>query len=484
MPKLENRAYTAIPEADQTRELCAVFLALQAQAQANQGLRDELSAIKHSNSWRLTAPLRRLRNWLRPPSAPQVAPLQPAMKSSADLVLPDPSELLHRRAAVAANATRVAPSRRQLLVDVTELARENLGAGVQRVVYRIFAELLIEPPHGFRVEPVRLSDDGRYVYARGFLARMLGLPPSGAGADVPVTFEAGDQLLGLDLIRDRAGLARPVLQAMRAKGVGISFVVFDLLPLQHPEWFPPGVAARFEEWLRLVTDCGDRAFCISDVVREDMRSLVEGRGLGSTMMLASFPLGADLDGWLPPTAGMPPIEAGSARLLMVGTLERRKGHAQALDAFELLWAGGERCELAIVGRVGWLVPGLVDRISGHPELGKRLHWIDGGDDATLLGAYRESTGLLAPSWGEGFGLPLVEAAAQGLPILARDLPVFRAVAGEGADYFLGGSGEELASAIQDWLQRWREGRLADSKAVMQRSWRDSADVLKRLLSGA
>ena len=485
MPIVETRAHTAVPEADQTRDLCAVFLALQAQAQASHALRDELSAIKHSRSWRLTAPLRRLRSWLSPPLAPQVAPLQPAMKRSANLVLPDPSELLHRRAAVAAvagSATRAAPGRRQLLVDVTELARENLGAGVQRVVYRILAEFLIEPPHGLRVEPVRLADDGQYVYARDFLAHMLGLPRAEAGSDVPVAFEAGDEFLGLDLIRDRAGLARPALQAMRAKAVSISFVVFDLLPLQHPDWFPPGVSARFKEWLRLVTDCGDRALCISDVVREDLRSLLSDTGFGGTMALATFPLGADLDGWLPPAAAMPPVKVGSARLLMVGTLEHRKGHAQALDAFELLWARGERCDLAIVGRIGWLVPGLVDRICGHPELGKRLHWIDGGGDATLLAAYRGSTGLLAPSWGEGFGLPLVEAAAQGLPILARDLPVFRAVAGEGADYFQGDSGEELASAIHDWLQRWREDRVANPLEVSASSWRDSAGVLKKLLA--
>lgn len=484
MPKLENRACTTDPEVDRTRDLCAAFLALQAQAQANQALRDELSTIKNSHSWRLTAPLRRFRSWLQPPSAQQVAPLQPAMKRAADLVLPDPSELLHRRVAIADNVIWAASNRRQLLVDVTELARENLGAGVQRVAYRILAEFLIDPPHGFRVEPVRLSDDGQYVFARAFLARMLGLPPGGAGADVAVVAQAGDQFLGLDLIRDRAELARPALQAMRATGVVVSFVVFDLLPLQHPDWFPPGVAARFEEWLRLVADCGDRAFCISDVVREDLHSALAGRGQGKPMALASFPLGADIDGWLPPAAVLPPVEAGSARLLMVGTLEYRKGHAQALDAFDLLWARGERCELTIVGRVGWLVPGLVDRICGHPELGKRLHWVDCGDDATLLAAYRGSTGLLAPSWGEGFGLPLVEAAAQGLPILARDLPVFRGVAGDGADYFRGGSGEDLASAISDWLRRWREGRLTDSHAVMQRSWRASADALKRLLSDA
>ena len=166
---------------------------------------------------------------------------------------------------------------------------------------------------------------------------------------------------------------------------------------------------------------------------------------------------------------------------MVGTVEMRKGHEQVLEAFELLWKRGEDCELLIAGSPGWLVSSLIDRLRDHPEVGKRLHWMQGGGDASLLAAYRNSSVLLAASLGEGFGLPLVEAAANGLPILARDIPVFREVAGRGADFFRGESGAELAAVIQDWLQRWRAGNIADPLEVTLSSWRESAGVLKSLL---
>lgn len=482
MPNLEARSPAIDPEADRIRDLCSAFLALQAQARSNQALRDELAAMKASHSWRLTAPLRQLRRWLGP-RPPTLQPLQPADAAVLPGPLADASELLLRRVAPDAAVARPAPGRsRQLLVDVTELACEDLGAGVQRVVHRVLIELLLDPPAGFRVEPVRLSADGRYVHARQFLGRLLGLEACEVGLDQPVNARPGDQYLGLDLIRDRAALARPALLSMKAGQVSMAFVVFDVLPLQQPGWFPEGMGERFREWLRLVADCGDKALCISETVCHDLRSALAAEAPASKLTVASFTLGSNLDGWLPPDAGLPGPHAGVARFLMVGTVELRKGHAQVIDAFETLWAQGAPCELLIAGNAGWLVPGLADRLRGHREAGKRLHWIEGGGDASLLAAYRDSTALLAPSWGEGFGLPLVEAAAHGLPILARDLPVFREVAGKGADYFTGASGAELALAIDDWMQRWREGRVADPRAVARPTWRDSADALKRQLA--
>lgn len=471
------------PESDRIRDLCSAFLALQVQAQANEALRDEIAAIKASHSWRITEPLRRLRRWLSPPNAdlPPLLPAAPGRQAQGPLA--DASELLVYRVAPGAHLAPAASQRtRQLLVDVTELAREDHGAGVQRVVHRILAALLIEPPAGFRIEPVRLAADGRYVHARDYLGRLIGLSEDAVGADFAIAPRAGDQFLGLDLIRDRAALARDGLLAMKASGVSIAFVVYDVLPLQRPDWFPEGMGGRFRQWLLMVAECSDKVLCISDTVRDELRDVLAAEAPGSKVRLASFPLGADLDSWLRPVAGLPRPIAGTARFLIVGTVELRKGHAQVLDAFEQLWANGTACELVIAGNAGWLVSDLVDRLRKHPEAGKRLHWIEGGGDAGLLAAYRDSSALLAPSWGEGFGLPLVEAAAHGLPILARDLPVFREVAGRGADYFSGATGAELAAAIQGWLERWRDGCVADPLEVSVPSWRDSADALKKLLA--
>ena len=59
-----------------------------------------------------------------------------------------------------------------------------------------------------------------------------------------------------------------------------------------------------------------------------------------------------------------------------------------------------------------------------------------------------SSSLIAASECEGFGLPLIEAARQGLPVIARDIPVFREVAGDHAFYYSAGRPEELADALE------------------------------------
>jgi glycosyltransferase involved in cell wall biosynthesis len=65
---------------------------------------------------------------------------------------------------------------------------------------------------------------------------------------------------------------------------------------------------------------------------------------------------------------------------MVGTIEPRKGYAQALDAFEAIWRDGCPIQLVIVGRIGWKVESLVARLRSHEQIGDRLRWFDSADD--------------------------------------------------------------------------------------------------------
>jgi glycosyltransferase involved in cell wall biosynthesis len=136
---------------------------------------------------------------------------------------------------------------------------------------------------------------------------------------------------------------------------------------------------------------------------------------------------------------------------MVGTLEARKGHRQAVDAMEQLWADKVDANLVIVGNQGWKTEDLVEQIQRHPELNNRLFWLQGISDEMLEQLYRSARALLAASQGEGFGLPLIEAAQYELRIIARDIPVFREVAGEHAYYFRGEDASELADAMRSWL---------------------------------
>ena len=98
-------------------------------------------------------------------------------------------------------------------------------------------------------------------------------------------------------------------------------------------------------------------------------------------------------------------------------------------------------------------------------------------DHYLKVVYEKTACLIAASEGEGFGLPLIEAAQHGVPIIARDIPIFREVAGEGAYFFSGLAPLELGRAVVSWLALYKEGRHPKSSSIEWASWETSAQCL-------
>lgn len=374
--------------------------------------------------------------------------------------------------------------KRQLLVDVSALAHGDNRSEIQRVVRRILREWLDNPPEGLRVEPVYATADSRgYRYARRFTLDFIDCAVESLH-DEWVEYAAGDIFLGLDLQHHVVVSQKAALQQMRQWGVAVKFVVYDLLPILLPRVFMPGMAELHDAWIRAVVQ-SDGAICISKAVADELSSWVEANipERHGKLAIDWFHLGADVESSLPST-GLPADSDAvlsavreNVSFLMVGTVEPRKGHAQVLEAFELLWKAGHETSLVIVGKQGWLVEDLVERLRMHPERGRRLFWIEGASDEFLEKIYGASTCLIAASYGEGFGLPLIEAAQHGLPMIARDIAVFREVAGEHAYYFQGASAEELAAAVGDWMRLYREGRHPVSDEMPWLTWKESARQL-------
>jgi glycosyltransferase involved in cell wall biosynthesis len=296
---------------------------------------------------------------------------------------------------------------------------------------------------------------------------------------------AGDVFLGLDHSMQPVIDHAEALEQMRARGVQVWFVCNDTLPLAHPEWFPPEVHETFKRWFETIAKVGDGIACISRATENDVRRWIDALGIRRAQppTLGRFHLGADIGHGDARSVLTDEEQVGLDRLLgmpsflMVGTLEPRKGHAQALEAFNQLWASGNDVALVIVGLPGWLTEVTQRRIRHHDEFGKRLFWYTGASDTMLEGLYSSCAALLAPSEGEGFGLPLIEAARHGLPILCRDLPVFHEVAGEHATYFSGLDGDSLAAVIRNWLEMSRNGAAPASSNVRWLAWTESAKQL-------
>lgn len=377
------------------------------------------------------------------------------------------------------------PTLPRIFVDISELAQRDSKTGIQRVTRSILFELLTCPPEGYQIEPIygTIEKIG-YRYARAFTRRLLNSSEP-TGEDDFIDPQLGDIFLGLDLQHHTTRVQSDYLQSLRRIGVSVYFVVYDLLPIQFPQFWPAEhrVDKVHEEWLNVVCH-GDGAICISNAVAEELADWMSKKiAPKPNFKISWFHLGADLQGSLP-TFGMPE-EANSIlsaltkreSFLMVGTLEPRKGYSQALEAFEILWADGADINLVIVGKKGWVIDGLLTKLEDHPELGRRLFWLQGVSDEYLGKIYESSTCLIAASEGEGFGLPLIEAAQHGIPIIARNLPVFQEVAGTGAYYFHGKTGVDLASAIKKWLLLKEQNMSPSSEELKWINWSDSAQML-------
>jgi glycosyltransferase involved in cell wall biosynthesis/SAM-dependent methyltransferase len=438
---------------------------------SHEDIRRRLEEVHNSTSWKLTAPVRLT-----------VRLIKGGVRS--------PLTIARRvRHAMRKQVTPPArnPGECQLFVDVSELIQRDAKTGIQRVVRSILTELLNQPTPGFEVRPVYGTSDGLGYQYVDVLQTTDGLVFDNK-QNAPIHYYPGDVFLGLDLQHQVVISHAHEYAKMRTAGVKLYFVIYDLLPIFMPNSFWLGASHMHADWLSVIAQ-NDGAICISKAVADEYHQwLKTNRRLPrGEFNIGWFHLGADLKSSTP-TRGLPEnapavLKSIEARptFLAVGTVEPRKGHEQLLASFSQLWQEGHDVNLVLVGKQGWNVESLIDGINQHPEFGHRLIWANSASDEYLEEIYKRSSCLVASSQGEGFGLPLIEAAQHGIPIIARDLPVFKEVAGDNALYFSGHEAGDLASVVVRWLELNQDGAIPRSSDMQWLTWEESAKQLKGTL---
>ncbi|MGB3865124.1 MAG: glycosyltransferase family 1 protein [Xanthobacteraceae bacterium] len=381
-----------------------------------------------------------------------------------------------RSLALAEPATQ--PSR--LLIDVTSTVRVDHKTGIQRVVKNICAAIS-DPKHHLpsNIEKhLVYCDDDSGCHALG--GDELRKPEKDASRPLAI---GCDVLLMLDSSWEFHALHGHNLRACRLRGGQVVSCLYDTVPLRASAFCETGMPIVFSAWFRTALTYSTGFVCISRAVADELHAILEAISFPRRMKIGYWHLGADF-AEAAPAGTEDGRDKARPMFLMVGTLEPRKGHRVALEAFERLWAAGVDADLVMVGKEGWGVEALAQQIRQHAEHGRRLTWHVDADDAMLAQMYRRCDALIAASFGEGFGLPVVEAGHFGKPVIASDIPVFHEV-GEGAasvSFFEVGSAPALADAVKKFLVQPGDARSQASHTTWQ-SWRESAAQLEDVVLG-
>jgi len=344
--------------------------------------------------------------------------------------------------------------RQKLLIDCSYLYSTHINTGIQRVVRNIVRH--IEPyaiRNGLELHTVALVN-GRFVELdRHAIEHFEKLPTWRAAARrvlrklrlFTLSFLSPEKIYRGDivLLLDSSWYLPiwPSLEYAKKRGAHLVAVSYDLIPLSHPRFCDDRLQSVFGEWYERSLQYVDGYLAISKSVMDELENYLKENGVDLQRYgFDHFTLGSDFGDRQHDTQKVrEELDTLYSTLhspyLTVSTIEPRKNHRYIFESFKRLWEEGVDVSWVIVGKAGWKTEVLLDEIRNHSMYGKKLFLFNDLDDNELAYAYGHSKALIFASIVEGYGLPIIESLANGLPVLASDTPVHREVGGAQLHYF-------------------------------------------------
>ena len=205
-------------------------------------------------------------------------------------------------------------------------------------------------------------------------------------------------------------------------------VIHDLYFLLDPETYRGGIRTKYLAWMtRRSCRKASRISCQSAATRKDLLKLFPE--LDETRVSSCHP-GFDADAWQADLRSLSADRGDRKKpfVLFTGTVEPKKNVGFLVALFDDCEWLRQTLDLVVVGKPGWGGEAIEEKMGMRPWI-RRLGYLD---QRELLVLYRDASCLVFPSLCEGFGYPVVEAMASGLPVLASDRGSLPEVCGDAA----------------------------------------------------
>ena len=363
-----------------------------------------------------------------------------------------------------------------IVADCTDAALDPGNPGVIRTARRLGRELAANPAfqtifalwdRTTRAYRPLAADERRRLASHG--------GPDADGAALGLLPGPDTQAVLLLLEAPMDGQMPERLLWAYARRFRVAAILYDAIPLSHPQLCVPSIVANFPEYLRGIA-CVDAAFAISQYTMAQFETYLDRGDLPRPRRRAVA--------WLPAQFSDTPRQRedasaplGSLRLISVGSIEPRKNQLRLIDAFAALRRRRPDLdiELTLVGNRFAGAAALAERVEAMAARTPGLQWIGAVDDGVLAGLYRASSMSVYPSLVEGFGLPILESLWLGRPCLCHAGGVMQELAAGGgcltADMTdqraIEQALETLATTPDDVLRLAREAEMRELK-----TWRE------------
>ncbi|MCF6331014.1 MAG: glycosyltransferase [Sulfurimonas sp.] len=339
-------------------------------------------------------------------------------------------------------------------IDITQLERGRANTGIQRVVKEFLKRASISDSIVYKIlifkEETKeaqlldnnevedfLKDIQNYQFKSKEDFDLINLKPSTTTAFFDIDSNWNVTLKRSDLY--------PIL---KNNGFLIFNFIYDMIPIILPKYTHENTAINFKLFINAIYKYSDLVMFDSLSAQNDFEQIKDKQNISRDISTRVIGLGCDFlkTNIMPQDKNIKEI-LGKKYILFVGTIEPRKNQADVLEAFEDIANDYPDLNLVFIGKKGWHVESLIQKILTHSLKDKQLFWLDDIDDATLNQFYQNAFLVTYLSKYEGYGLPIAESLGCGnITITSKNSSMYE-VGGNAADYVLYNTLNELQSLI-------------------------------------
>jgi glycosyltransferase involved in cell wall biosynthesis len=283
-----------------------------------------------------------------------------------------------------------------------------------------------------------------------------------------------------------------LFERLTKQGVNVNVLLYDIIPIEHPELVGDAYHRAFAAWLETTVKCARTIFVCSNSLREKLYRWKEENGTCMNAKVVTIPFGSNEVACFASTDELAKHETTNkvtlaSFVLSVGTIDRRKNQAMLVRLWSRLVneLGFDRVpQLVLIGRDDMNISMLNDSVASLFRMSKIVA-IEGLSDTELAGLYHACLFTVFPSLSEGYGIPVAESLKYGKLCVSSDLECIQEHAGDFPWYFDPSNDENLYGLLRKAIED-RGARSASERRIRQNyrthTWQDSYQAVIRELN--